>query len=237
MSARCSLLELAALVTVVLTIMNGGLRRRTGTAEMIKSDKKTLEVVGVQKDGGGAQVACPELDARGLPAGEILVGRLRERFQSFKRLSYVFNANDDAIESLLNLLEEWEMLVEHLQPSSQSVELSSYPCSEPLAKAQRALDERQWQIQNMPTTLRQEHYVRILLALLVDTLSQRVISSKSIFLATSCSETTGLRYLDKLEVEGLIHRATSKTDRRVTEVGLTDAGVKLARKLLCYEGR
>ncbi|MEO0870518.1 MAG: hypothetical protein AAFY19_00965, partial [Pseudomonadota bacterium] len=88
------------------------------------------------------------------------------------------------------------------------------------------------QYQVMPEALRNESYVRILMALFIDSMQKVRTSSKSACLASGCPNTTALRYLDNLAAAGLLFRINSESDKRVTEIDLTKQGLELARKLL-----
>lgn len=51
------------------------------------------------------------------------------------------------------------------------------------------------------------------------------VSTKSIQITARCPETTALRIIDRLEEKGLVGRSQCDSDRRVTFVSLTRAGV------------
>lgn len=65
----------------------------------------------------------------------------------------------------------------------------------------------------------------MLLELFIQFSGGALVSTKSLYLAARCPQTTALRYLESLEAADLITRTRSVSDRRVTMVGLTKKGV------------
>lgn len=75
----------------------------------------------------------------------------------------------------------------------------------------------------------------ILLSLYSDQVSGRPVSVSSACIAANVPETTALRWLGKLEKEGLIERNTDPADRRRVYVSLTRIGrAKLESTLIVY---
>ena len=172
----------------------------------------------------------PESLRDGLPPDPLRARISDER--ALQRLSLFLYANDDAIDEMLHLIDDWERQTgRSLTPLTSIAPIQNLngALSE---KANRILRERECQYQVMPESLRHEPYVRILMALFIDSVEGVRTSSKCACLASGCPDTTALRYLDKLETEGLLVRVDCASDRRVTEIELTKAGLDLTRELL-----
>ena len=152
--------------------------------------------------------------------------------RALRRLSLFLYANDGAVDDMLRFLDAWERQTgRSLIPREESAPPQD-PNDALSHKANRMLREREHQYKVMPEALRSEAYVRILLALFVDSVQKIKTSSKSACLASGCPNTTALRYLDNLAEAGLVVRISSASDKRVTEIALTKEGLELTRKLL-----
>jgi DNA-binding MarR family transcriptional regulator len=75
----------------------------------------------------------------------------------------------------------------------------------------------------------------ILLTLVIDEADRRAVSVTSACLAACAPPTTGLRWLDKLELLGLVHREEDPFDRRRSYIRLShEARCRMARALADY---
>ncbi|QFT78742.1 hypothetical protein FIU90_14425 [Erythrobacter sp. THAF29] len=77
----------------------------------------------------------------------------------------------------------------------------------------------------LPEAMLGEPTWNMLLELFCQFAGGAMVSSKSLCIAADCPETTAQRYIDRLEECGLVERAKSSTDRRVTMIKLTKKGV------------
>lgn len=84
----------------------------------------------------------------------------------------------------------------------------------------------------LPRDLIAEPVWEMLLELFVQFSGGALISTKSLVISSGAPSTTALRYIDRLEEEGLVERSQSYDDGRVTLVGLTQRGVIAVGKLL-----
>lgn len=157
------------------------------------------------------------------------------RIRAFRSLSVFLCANDDTIEDLLNMIDNWEAITG--KPFLTDSHVAEQPGAKLslLQKAERLIHQRDWQYRMMPVELRQESYLRILVVLMIESLSGKKVASKSICIASGCPGTTALRYLDKLAAMGLVRRENCPTDGRVTHIVLTPEGYDLARTLVTYD--
>ena len=72
----------------------------------------------------------------------------------------------------------------------------------------------------------------ILLDLFVNAIEGKRVSTTSVCIGADVPTTTGLRYLTLLEERGLVARATSEKDARVTYVSLTKDGMEKMKAFL-----
>lgn len=171
-------------------------------------------------------------------------------------LTFLMNANDEAIDDLFNMLEHWteitgrpfytdQYLVSETKPAQFRDPPLRLAADRPsnvtglqiddrlLAKRAIAIiKERQLQFRDLPDSLRSEKYVRILLVLLVESFSGKDVRLTSIGYAIDRPQTSVLRYLQQLESHDLISRDELPSDGRVTLIRLTEKGDKLARSLV-----
>lgn len=72
----------------------------------------------------------------------------------------------------------------------------------------------------------------MLLDLFVNAVGKRTVHTKSVCVAANAPRTTGLRWLNTLEKDGLVERCPSAKDSRAVEVSLTEKGLGSMRSLL-----
>lgn len=156
----------------------------------------------------------------------------RSHAKAYRSISFILGANDEAIDDLLKLIDNWEAITGKPFLSDSHVNTQPQETLSLAQKAKKIIDERDWQYKIMPPDLRQEPYVRILIVLFSETLLGKMVASKSICIASGCPGTTALRYLDKLENYGLLQRVEFPSDRRVTRIELTSEGYDLAEMLI-----
>ena len=99
-------------------------------------------------------------------------------------------------------------------------------------KATLLLRQAKMREKYLPKELLGEPAWNILLDLCIQFAGGAKVSSTSLCIAADCPQSTALRYLAKLEGEGLIEREDSPMDGRVTLYGLTKQGVIAMGRLL-----
>ena len=171
-------------------------------------------------------------------------------------LSCLMNANDDAIDDLLNMIENWEEVTGRPFYTNQYVLAETRAGESPEKAARLAVDranelldmhgtdrllikraeaiikERALQFRDMPPDLNSDEFVRIMLVLLIEASSGKGVRLTSIGYAIDRPQTSVMRYIQQLEEHGLISRGGLPSDGRVTLIKLTEKGDKLARVLV-----
>ena len=156
------------------------------------------------------------------------------KVKAIRSISQLMNANDDAINELLDLIDNWEALTGRPLTPKKAAEAKPNDDQSLVRKAKALIDERDWQYGAMPKELRHEPYVRILVILLIEMLAGKKVASKSVCIASGCPGTTALRYIHRLVEYGLVQRSACPSDGRVTYIELTSNGHELAEKLVKY---
>jgi predicted transcriptional regulator len=92
-------------------------------------------------------------------------------------------------------------------------------------KARLVYDQRRLRKDYLPNGILGEPGWDMLLDLFMQYAGGAKVSITSLCIAADCPATTALRYIDQLEALGLVKRAPSATDRRITFVELTEKGI------------
>lgn len=159
----------------------------------------------------------------------------RDIFAAITKISIMIEANDGSVDDLFELIDSFNMgqsSAARYEQHGRALETLTETYGDRVKKARYLLARRTQQLEALPAQLRTESVIRMLLTLMIECAEHGRVSSKSICIASGQPLTTALRLLDKLEDEGLISRASSKRDRRVTNVSLTNAGQTLADKIV-----
>ncbi len=134
------------------------------------------------------------------------------------------NTNDDQPTSLISLVEQARSLAKQIEDSAD--------ISVIIDRLSIEIEARKLRNDIFGSELFGEPAWDILLDLFCAYKSNSAITVTSACIAGNCPQTTALRYLDKLQIQGLIKRERDHVDCRRTYVSLTPAGVnKMSRWL------
>ncbi|MEM7701523.1 MAG: winged helix DNA-binding protein [Pseudomonadota bacterium] len=210
---------------------------------------------GLESDDSKSRIRGLQGDTRKQLKRCVVTGSRTSIGKAVARISLLMNANDDAIDDLFEMIDNWEEITGRpfytdsfvetrttvepvVIPASKPVEKRSYkpsvnPDGSLLAqKAEAILRERNLQRANMPPGLESDEYVRILIVVLIEVLEGKEVPLTSIGYAIERPQTTVMRYLKILEKNCLIWRDTSDSDGRYTLIKLTEKGRDLAEALV-----
>ena len=139
-----------------------------------------------------------------------------------------FNEIHGEIESVLNKL---EYIIKRFS-SKNTIESKLYFPHNLPSLAEAIYKSRRKRSKYISKSLLAEPAWDMLLDLFINSANQRDVSTTSLCIASDVPATTGLRWIQTLEKEGLVERIAVPNDRRVSHIRLTNVGYEAVRSSL-----